>query len=176
MFPSQEFCFIPAVVCVLKRHGAFVEVREKIVGADTLLLPWKRGSQLVVIRLEMQTLSPTEPSHSPWVLYDRSTCPWIPLVVCHCSYPGQSGSGPGLHRLRALNGLTLLLGFPQQAPSRCHSSVVLRLGMLCISTFELPSRVPSPSRPQSNPPSPDISLTFQYSLQNDFSVPPVSLS
>lgn len=84
--------------------------------------------------------------------------------------------GQDCTRLRVWNGLTLLLGSPQQAPSRCHTSVVLRLGILCISAWELPSRVRSPSRLQSNPPSPDISLTFQYSLQNAFSVPPVSLS
>ena len=47
--------------------------------------------------------------------------------------------GQDCTRLRAWNGLTLLLGSPQQAPSRCHTSVVLRLGILCISAWELPS-------------------------------------
>lgn len=29
LFPSQEFCFIPAVVCALRHHGAFVAVKGK---------------------------------------------------------------------------------------------------------------------------------------------------
>lgn len=107
------------------------------------------------------------------------------LVPCRvggypCGMPLQlackSASGPRCLSLSALNGLALLLGSPQQAPSSCHTPVVLRLGIFYTSTWELLSRVQSPSRPQSNTPAPDISLISQCSLQKAYSVPPSNLS
>lgn len=98
LFPSQEFCFIPAVVCELRHHGAFVEVKEKF---WELILSSQRGSEVAnwwSSGLQCKHFHLRAPGYPLW--YATA----VSLV--------SLAQGQDCTRLRSWKGLTLLLGSP----------------------------------------------------------------